>query len=317
MVKLLFIVFIALINITLTNLQYQPVIGIVAASIPEDSDDPNEAVVYLTYSKWAINSGSKVIPILPWYSHDKIDKILLKVNGIIWQGGMRNLRVGGHFENLNNYIFNKVKEINDEKNHLPMFLICQGFELLHILIVNDTSILSKFKAMKYYIPMETNENTYNSKMYKKFTEKDFDTFTKKNSTVHFHDYGFEPYLYKKHKILDNFFSINSYGLDRDGKKYIGSVEAKNYPIYAVQYHPEKVRYERKINPNNIVNSEEAFEMSKKLADFFIEEAKKNVHRASIDDLREMLIIDTVNVEPIFYHQSWVYLFKKESKLLKR
>jgi gamma-glutamyl hydrolase len=315
--KLMYTVFILFIKLTITNLQLQSVVAIVAASIPEDSDDPKEAVVYLTYSKWAANSGAKVIPILPWYSREKIDQILDKVNGVIWQGGMRNLRIGGQFESMNKYIFDKIIQKNDKQIHFPMFLICQGFELVHILMANSTNILSNYNAMKYFIPMEINNNTNTSKIYSKFTEKDFQTFTELNSTVHYHKYGFETELYNKYKIFNDFFTINSFGYDRNGKKFIGSVEGKKYPIYAVQYHPEKVRYERNIPSNNTVNSNEAFVMSKKLADFFIEETRKNKQKISDSELNEYLMIKVFTEEPVHYHSAWVYLFKKKPKNLKR
>ena len=315
--KLLYSLLITFISFTITNRQYQPVIAIVAASIPEDSDDPIEAVVYPTYSKWAVNSGARVIPILPWYSHEKIDRILNKVNGVIWQGGMRNLRINGQFEALNKYILDKILAKNENRVHFPAFMICQGFELVHILLVNSTNILSNFTAMNYFSPMEVNENTNNSRLYRKFSEEDFTTLTQLNSTVHYHMYGFHPDLYKNYTILDNFFSINSNGYDRDGKKFIGSVEGKNYPIYAVQHHPEKVKYERKIPADSIVNSNEAFLMSKKLADFFVEEARKNRQQLEEKELKEFLMIDTVNTQPIFYHESWVYLFKKQPNRIKK
>ena len=314
--KLVYTVFILFVKLSVTNLQFQPVIAIVAASIPEDSDDPKEAVVYLTYTKWASDSGAKVIPILPWYSKEKINHILDKVNGVIWQGGMRNLRIGGHFENLNKYILEKIINKNDKNTYFPMFLICQGFELVHILMANNTKILSDYTAMKYFIPMEINNNTRSSNMYSKLDEKDFQTFTKSNSTVHYHKYGFEPELYNKYKIFSDFFNINSFGYDRNGKKFIGSVEAKKYPIYAVQYHPEKVKYDRNIPSNSIVNSKEAFEMSKKLADFFIEETRKNKQKITDLELREYSMINP-SIEPIFYHSTWVYLFNKKTKNLKR
>jgi len=288
-----------------------PVIAIIAASLPENTETPEEAAVYPTYSKWIVNSGGKVVPIFPWYSNDKVDQILHSVNGVLWQGGMRDLRIGGQFEELNKHVFERAMEINDNGTYLPMFMICQGFELVHILLANDTNILVNNTAMRYYIPMETNNETRTSKMFKFFTEEDFDTFTKENSTVHLHNYGFDPELYTTHKVINDFFTITSYGYDRNGRKFIGTVEGKKYPFYAVQHHPEKVRYDLSIEQDSVVNAQKAFDMNKKFADFFIAEAKMNSHWIPALGNEQLLEIDVKNTNPVLYNNSsWVYLFKK-------
>jgi hypothetical protein len=33
----------------------------------------------------------------------------------------------------------------------------------------------------------------------------------------------------------------SYSVDRNGVKYVSTVEGRDYPVYATQWHPEKVR----------------------------------------------------------------------------
>ena len=38
-----------------------------------------------------------------------------------------------------------------------------------------------------------------------------------------------------------FFRVVSYSVDRQGVKYVSTVEGRDYPVYAVQWHPEKVR----------------------------------------------------------------------------
>jgi len=88
-------------------------------------------------------------------------------------------------------------------------------------------------------------------------------------------------------------------------------------VYAIQYHPEKVRYDRSIEKDNVVNSEEAFAMSKKLADFFVDEAKKNNHWLTEAGLNHLQEVDPAKEQPIFYHNSsWVYLFTKPKSFLR-
>ena len=39
--------------------------------------------------------------------------------------------------------------------------------------------------------------------------------------------------YQKYTLLDGFFDITSYSYDEVEKEYIASIEAKEYPFYAV------------------------------------------------------------------------------------
>ena len=41
--------------------------------------------------------------------------------------------------------------------------------------------------------------------------------------------------------LHSQFKVLSYSLDRDGRKYVSTIEGRDLPIYATQWHPEKVR----------------------------------------------------------------------------
>jgi anthranilate/para-aminobenzoate synthase component II len=55
--------------------------------------------------------------------------------------------------------------------------------------------------------------------------------------------------YQKYKSLREFFNIVAYSYnstdpdhDKTAFKYVAAVEAKNYPIYGTQFHPEMVIY---------------------------------------------------------------------------
>jgi len=55
-----------------------------------------------------------------------------------------------------------------------------------------------------------------------------------------HKYGFSPYKMIKEENLSKHFMPLAYGRDLNGKKFVAIAEAKNYPFYGVQFHPEKI-----------------------------------------------------------------------------
>jgi gamma-glutamyl hydrolase len=78
-----------------------------------------------------------------------------------------------------------------------------------------------------------------------------------------------------HKDL-NLLAVN---WDANGQKYIALVEHKEFPIYASQFHPEKIAFEW--TPyEDIPRSHNAILFARYLGDFFVDEARRNNNRFS-------------------------------------
>ena len=60
--------------------------------------------------------------------------------------------------------------------------------------------------------------------------------------------------------MRRFYSVLATSMTDDGKEYVAAIEAKHYPIYGVQWHPERQR------------------TTGHFVDFFISELKKNKHK---------------------------------------
>lgn len=58
-----------------------------------------------------------------------------------------------------------------------------------------------------------------------------------------HQAGVAPADFNANPSLVANFNILATSQDRQGKTFVASVEAKNAPIYATQWHPEKIAYE--------------------------------------------------------------------------
>jgi len=69
---------------------------------------------------------------------------------------------------------------------------------------------------------------------------------------------------KKSVLKDNFLPL-IYSNDKHGKKYIAALEAKDYPFYGVQFHPEKTGKKLK---NGEVLTMQRMQVAQYFADFF-------------------------------------------------
>jgi hypothetical protein len=66
-----------------------------------------------------------------------------------------------------------------------------------------------------------------------------------------HSSGVALDVWRASAKLMAFFRVVSYSVDRQGVKYVSTVEGRDYPVYAVQWHPEKVRVrERDLVPRS-------------------------------------------------------------------
>ena len=231
----------------------KPTIGIVSNPTPENSDSTTESKIYLTYTLYAEVLGARVVPILYDYSEVKLVNLISKLDGIIFQGGNRDLHKG-KYESQSQLIIDIAN-----KNKIPILFICQGFELLHYLLSNDIKILEPFDAWAISLPSEINEKeVINSKLFKYFDANDFERFKDTNlpATMYFHNLGISPEAYVKYSNVSDSLVITSFGNDKNNKKFVNTFESKDFSknkYFGVQFHPEKIGYTKSETEFNLIN----------------------------------------------------------------
>lgn len=286
---------------------YVPKIAIVANFDPENSEDPEKAFISASYVRWIEDVGGQVLPILPWYSQEKVNEILSKTNGVLWLGGSRDLNLTGKFEVLNRYVLDRLIEYNENGTHYPLFVICQGLEMLHSIIANTTAVLTNYDAYDYMLPIDIDkEKIKKEPMFNLFSDEDLEFLTKTNSTIHLHHLGSDPTVYQKYETLNNFLEIVATGRDIKNQTFIAIVKGKNYPIYGFQFHSEKVKYDRSIrewaNPSiNHIRLNDNFGL------FFIDECRKNPHKIDFNDEDKNNVLNTLETLPTNTEEN-VFLF---------
>jgi len=288
-----------------------PVIAILANPEPEDSVEIKSSRVNMQYVRWLEESRANVVVIQPWHSESQIDDILNRANGVLWQGGDRNLVLNGQFENVARIILNKIiQKFENDKVSVPLWGTCQGFELLHALVVDSLEILGPFNASGYRAPLITNEQLIkNSKMFADLDERDMSNIQTFNVTSEYHHFGVNPQSYLHYKKLQSLFKITTLAKDKDGKFYVASIEGKEYPIYAVQFHPEMVQF-TKYDKNGVADSQEAVKFAEMLSSFFIKESLKNDNRMDDEDYNKFVFINSFEKLPIYDEGYYYYHFDK-------
>jgi gamma-glutamyl hydrolase len=203
--------------------------------------------IFKTYVDWCQNNNVNVVPIP--YDTKEHDKYFKMVNGLLIPGG-----VNGDTTLLKNKIYlNCVRTfvLLSLRDYFPIWGTCFGLQLL-VCFIGGCKKLNMHHANGMY-PIKT----FKSRMFTHFTSRNIHTLEHSKSTYHNHTFGVSFDNFKNVHIR-RFYNISATAIDDNNKEYVAAIEAKYYPIYGTQFHPE--RYD-----------------SGPFIDFFISELKKNKH----------------------------------------
>ena len=106
----------------------------------------------------------------------------------------------------------------------------------------------------------------------------YNSVTKYPITMNNHHQGIEPQQFQQNPYLNQYFVMTSINEDLNFRPFVSTIEPKypyQYPIYGVQYHPEKNAFEYATYPNTSIpyeaidHSPMGIELSFYLAEFFM------------------------------------------------
>jgi len=261
------------------RLNLRPVVGIVSQKVttkytPKVSDA--DTYIAASYVKYLEMAGAQVVPILPSYSKKRILNILKSINGVLFPGGSAPLfPKDSGYAVVAELVFKKAIEMNDNGTYFPIIGICLGFETLHALASKGRQgIITPFDAENMPVPLNLTKHAFESRIFEGLSKSLMQSLMFEPVTLNMHKMGISPEVYKKDKDLMKMFRVLSTNLDYKGKEFVSSIEAIDYPFYGLQWHPEKNIFEwtRKERISHFPN---AIRVSQEIANFFVNEARKN------------------------------------------
>jgi gamma-glutamyl hydrolase len=256
-----------------------PIIGILTQ--PTEMPSFSEYIA-ASYVKFVESAGARVVPIHYNRSKENLRKQLRGVNGLFFPGGDQLMKPGSPFFDASAVLYEFVIESNRRGIFYPLWGTCEGFEQLMAYTAGtemDVLELSgPFDAE--YLP---SQNTFmveknTSALFHGMPETLLTAFKSKNVSYNAHRLGITPEVFFRSAKLRNFYTALSMSADRNGKNFVSAIEAKNgWPIYGVQFHPEKANFEWAAN-YNIPHAPEAIGISQYFANFFVSKARCNRNR---------------------------------------
>jgi len=211
------------------------------------------------YVDWFEDRGVRVIPI-PFDTTDH-EEYFKAVNGLLIPGGETSyiMKNTAFIETVTRFFELSLAA----KEYFPIWGTCFGYELL-IALIGDIIRFKKYSAHGL-TPIKITEAGWRSKMFGGFSQQYLKYLETRKSTAQNHDFGISPADFERCADLRRFYNILATATDENGQEYVAAIEGKYYPIYGVQWHPERQK------------------TSGEFVEFFISELRKNKHRGGCGD----------------------------------
>ena len=157
---------------------------------------------------------------------------------------------GGAFAGTQMQYYNVCKKLlmmamkeNDKGCHFPVWGCCMGFQQMLILADGNDDVdnfLQKFDSYNnLLLPIKFTEEGKHSRFVRGIGEKSYKKLKNTKCTMNNHKLGITPEKMKKNKRVNAFYKNVGTSKDRKGREFVAIIEARHYPFYGVQWHPER------------------------------------------------------------------------------
>ncbi|KAG6927545.1 gamma-glutamyl hydrolase [Chelydra serpentina] len=278
----------------LRNSNERPIIGILAQeSRFKIFHKCGRSYIAASYVKFIESAGARVVPIRLWRSEEEYDKIFQSINGVLFPGGGVSLKTS-EYSRVARIFYKKALKANDKGDYFPVWGTCLGHQELTYL-TSEKNLLVKTKTENISLPLDFTIAAKDSRMFQNFPDDLLEKLATEPLTAHFHKWSVSMKNFRKNEKLNNFYKVLT--TNTDGKiEFASTIEAYKYPIYGVQWHPEKSPFEWK-NVSGIPHSPSAVKVTYYIADFLVNEARKSLHHFPSEDEETKALI--YNYAPVF------------------
>ncbi|XP_018572899.1 gamma-glutamyl hydrolase B-like [Anoplophora glabripennis] len=270
-----------------------PIIGILSEEtyivqhlFPEHYD----SYITASYVKYIESAGGRVVPVWIGQSEEYYRRVINYTNGILFPGG------GTYFNETKGYgkaakqIYQIALEANKKGIYYPIWGCCLGMQVLPFAQLGvDIRVDCLLKNTS--VPLNFKKTSSKSRLFSNAPKNILELLSSQNLTFNEHRYCLTQTVLKKNGILND-WQILATNEDVNKLKFISAMESVNYPIYGVQFHPEKNPFE--FEKKGVPHSKEAVDVSLYFASFFVEESKKNNNTFPSEELEKKSLIYNYN-----------------------
>lgn len=130
----------------------------------------------------------------------------------------------------------------NQKDVFPIWGTCLGFESLIFALGNYKLKTFRVKTKNQSIPISWDPVNYPGSVFKKVLRKSVAEAMASTSITYFtHQFAFDKDEFERTPELKDVNVVAFY--KKDGRRVAAAIQHKKYPIFGVQFHPEKILFE--------------------------------------------------------------------------
>jgi len=234
------------------------------------------AYIASSYVKWVEAGGARAVPVIIGKSKEYYEQLFTGLNGLLLPGGSAPLVGTGGYAEVGQLFFEMAKESTDAGDPFPIWGTCNGFELLTVLSSRDRSRLTDCNSEDQASPLHMLPPAPLSKVFGLAPPDVLRELETERISINFHHFCLTPENFTRYG-MDKFWNPLSVNWDMHGLKYLSTLEAKEYPFVAVQFHPEKNIFEWSAREPRIPHTSSAVHVALYFAGHFVNMARRSKH----------------------------------------
>jgi len=257
---------------TVEAVNNRPIIGILDQDYVDGS---KRTFIAASYVKWVESGGARVVPLFyEKWDADQMVSMLKNLNGVLFPGG--GVKMTGKYYDQLKVIFNYAKQSNENGVYFPIWGSCLGSRELLCIVADNTSIIDgPFDSTDLPLPMQLTTTAEQSKLIQAMPADVKTIGVGENVNINTNPYALALKHFNDIPKLGDFFNVLAASDDRIGFTFVTFIEAKNYPFYGTQFHPEKIQFEW-MKDTEVDHGYDAVEFNSWLARFFVNECRKSL-----------------------------------------
>jgi len=261
-----------------------PIIGIYAQPSAATRSD----YIAASYVKWIESAGGRVVPLPYHISNEHADGNFSVLNGLLFPGG------GADLPDEARYLYNLAIQANLKGDYFPVWGTCLGFEWI-LQMQSNVTLDTGYDSDNYSIPLNFTDYAKKSRIFADASSDLMNIFASDPVCMNNHQDGLTPDHFSANTKLTSFFNVISTNNDRQGRPFISMIESMSMPIYGGQWHPEKNIFEFGKTSNGIPfeainHTRNARAVTEYLANFFVDECRKNYHKYPTEAMEDSALI---------------------------